>query len=117
MDKIIVFLESLATKLGTTVEALWPNAVRHVAIEGLSSVVASAVILVVILVILFAYRKQPWVVNYAPEGHSDDHGPSAKTILTAVAGILILITVSASCANIAKILEPEGHLVRQILSK
>ena len=117
MDKIVGFLESLATKLGTTVEALWPNAVRHVAIEGLSSVIASALILVVILVILFAYRKQPWIVNWAKEGHSQDNGPSARSILTGVAGVLTLVTVFNSCDNMAKVLEPEGHLVRQILRK
>jgi len=117
MDEVIGFLESLATRIGTTVEALWPNAVRHVAIEGLSSVVAAAVLLVVILGIRFYYRKQEWFANYASEGHSADYGPSAKFILTIVVGILILVTVLASCDNMAKVLEPEGHLVREILRK
>lgn len=117
MDKIIGFLESLATKLGTTVEALWPLAVRHIALEGLSSIVAAVTLLVVILVILFAYRKQSWIVNWAKEGHSEDNGPSARLILTGVVGFLILVTVFVSCDNMPKILEPEGHLVRQILKK
>ncbi len=117
MDKIIEFLESLATKLGTTVEALWPNAVRHVVIDGLSGVIASFIMLVVILVILFVYRKQSWIVNWAKEGRSADYGPSAKTLLTIVAGILTFVTIVSSCDNMPKILEPEGHLVRQILGK
>ncbi len=117
MEKVIEFLETLATKLGTTVEALWPLAVRHIAIEGLSSVVASIILLAVIFVLLFIYRKQPWIVNWASEGRSADNAPSAKFILTGVAGVLILVTVFASCNNIPKILEPEGHLVRQILEK
>lgn len=117
MNEIIGFLESLATKLGTTVEALWPNAVRHVALEGLSSVIASVVILVVILAIRFYYRKQEWFANYASEGHSADFGPSAKFILTIVVGVIILVTVINGCDNMAKVLEPEGHLVREILSK
>lgn len=118
MDKVIGFLESLATKLGTTVEALWPNAVRHVALEGLSSVVSAGVLLVIILTILFVYRKQPWFANYAAEGQQRvDNGPSARLLLTVAAGILTMVTVSSSCINMAKILEPEGYLVRQILRR
>jgi len=115
MDKVIGFLESLATKLGTTVEALWPHAVRHIALEGLFAVLAGVVLLVVSISFYLYFRKEPWFHKWT-DGNGTKQaflGPRGWALIAI--GVFTVAFTIESCSKLPQVFEPQGHLVRKIL--
>ena len=107
MSEAVELLRELATKLGTTVETLWPHAIRYVVIEGLCSIVFTVLFLLIFGIILYKLRNSSWLV--------DDEYPSMRFIVAGVFSFFLIISCIVIPCDLPKILEPTGYLVYNIL--
>jgi hypothetical protein len=117
-DKVVDALQQLATKLGQTVEALWPHAVRYEAIDGAVNILVGLV-LAFFSWKLFKRGGFQFRASQAPEA-----GPFRQVDLQmAGAGIYVLAICLAIAATlligsgIPQALEPTGALVKGFLPK
>jgi len=108
MTEAVELLRELATKLGTTVEVLWPSAVRYVAVSAASTVVGWAIWLLAIGGLLYSFRNLAWVTQ---DGH-----PTLK-LFTAVLFVLSLVFgLTVITHSVPNLIEPTGAVVYSILN-
>ena len=116
MEKVMALLETLAQKIGQTVEILWPHAVRY---EALSAGVMSGIWTCMASILWLSYWKfsdQPWTFP-CPSGRPDDRYPSAKLLLIIAALVITSIATLVWILQLPIVLEPTGYLVVKILGK
>lgn len=108
MEQAIEILKILASKLGQTVEYLWPEYVRYLAWSAVGDVIAAVFIFAAAATLLLK------AINY-PDKDSEGRlfAIVAGSIATTITTIVMAITLSSSIATIAS---PVGKAVDQIIS-
>ena len=123
--KAMEMLETLAGKLGTTIEHLWGVLLKQAAVEGVDSVLISAMSAVVIVffvvALYYVWREIPSLVESdASKRDSDDYGyiyllrgasGAAWFLLTAIP---LDITLSRVKIALTCFINPEYWAIREI---
>lgn len=110
MDKVMSLIQSVADKIGKTVELLWPEAVRYTAIYGLFSILAPVTLSAIAFGAFLWCRAQDWT-----GGHVGDRYPTVKTVALVAAIMFLFIAILSSCEYGPRLIEPEGYLVTEVL--
>ncbi len=112
MEKLTEALALLASKLGQSMESLWPHAVRFVVLDAVFGLVASVVVPGAIIFVGLKWWKKT-------KEEDSDYSGSDGELLRALIGLALVIStiIGAICAinSIPTILDPEGALVLRIM--
>ncbi len=111
-DNAVNLLKDLASKLGQTVEALWPHAVRYVVVDGIVGFVFCVVVGGAAL--YFGPKLLRWV-------KSDKFGEEDWQVGVMVLGGICCLLAALTCLicipdSIIKVIEPTGYLINKAVS-
>ena len=116
MEKVMALLETLAQKIGQTVEILWPHAVRYEALSAGVMIVIWTCMASILWLSYWKFSDQPWTFPCA-SGKPDDNYPSAKLLLIILAPVITFIAAMIWILQFPIVLEPTGYVVMKILGK
>lgn len=108
MTEAVELLRELATKLGTTVELLWPHAVRYIVVDALSPIIVTLLAVLVISIIFYKVKDLSWTLG-------DDYCPSIKLVVAIILGVSFLVLCINLERELPRIFEPTGYLVHRII--
>ena len=116
MDKMADVLDKLATRLGVSVEHIWPYLVKQTVVNWWVGIIISLLIFIAALVPLKYIIKKG---NKSREGTFNDWTPSYILLL---AGDIIILGASFAhviyfLATISTILFPEAATIRQLMGR
>lgn len=115
MDKALELVAQLAEKLGQTVEALWPEAVRYVVVDGLVGAIGWAIVFGLPL-----YTLRKLVPFLREEGAKSPLNQNDMFVGAVVAAILCVAVLPFALAgvflNLPQVFAPEGYLVTKVLT-
>ena len=118
MDKIAELLEKLATKLGVTVEYLWPFLVERTKYEWLGEMISSFLVLVIGIIFLLVANK---IWNKSPNV-TDVYGETEPPLLYVflapgvVMSVVGIMSVFITLSQISAFLCPEATTVINLLA-
>lgn len=121
MDKIAELLEKLATKLGVTVEYLWPFLVERTKYEWLGEMISSFLVLVIGIIFLLVankmWNKLPIVTDVYGETFKNEP-PLFYVFLApgAVMSVVGIMSVFITLSQISAFLCPEATTVINLLA-
>lgn len=104
IDKILASLEKLADKIGSTVELLWPEALRYLVVQSIVEVIFGFVVFTVCLIGFSVYLKH--------FNEFDDFRYSIPAFIFALVGGYYFSHIIYSLATI---FNPAGYLTMKIL--
>lgn len=116
-QEVVKLLEQLAEKAGTTVERLWPLAVRALVVDAISDVVWGLLLLALSGVM---YRT---TMKFAKRAEDYDSMSTERlnwtvySIIGVVFAVIVFISALANISSLPVLLEPEGFMVRDLLGK
>jgi hypothetical protein len=105
-------LERLAQQIGTTADKVFPWYVQQAYVEGVSTLLALAVVVPILVVIVsLATRKPMWTGKYENE-------PTIALFVSAAAGAMLLFTVIIgtieSVDAVRKVMNPNYYAMKMI---
>lgn len=121
-DKLTTALVDLATKLGTTVERLWPLLVRREYNEAIAYTFLSLIILILSLLsvrtgVVIMKRDPAYKKDTYERNDSEDNRMFGCAAFILVSSIIAFITVFATIKYGLKIVNPEAAAIDRILEK
>ncbi len=113
LERAVDLLAALASRLGTTVDHLWPILVRQAVYEGVRLLIVGVVLGGVLVVVCWGSVRRAWELGDKKEW-SDQEGPMILVAILSGALAAILIPIMLS-AGVLRILNPEFYALRFIL--
>lgn len=111
--KLVSILESLASKVGSTVEYRWPQALYYVRVEGITDVIVSLVgIALTVLGARWLYQRK------AAEDWMDNDFLNFLKVFGIAAAVLIIgvLLLHVVPEGLQKALAPEGYLITKVIT-
>lgn len=116
MDKVVELLGQLAEKLGQTVEALWPHAVRYVVVDGLVGVAFGLVMFGLSLYVVL--KLVPFLREEGKKSILDQSDLYVWAVVAmALCAVALPVALFGIFANLPQVFEPVGYLVAKAVAR
>jgi len=113
VEKTLDLLRELATKLGQTVDYLWPEYLRFIVWNATAEMFAFGLVLILALVLYRVLSKR--CPSWTLEDHWHNIKPTWKPFGLAVVVLVALAFIVNVCTNVPRIASPAGSVVDRTL--